>query len=301
MKYLFNHQINNWLDWIMVYRELSEFLPMIKSIFRREKLELEPYLGCMSGTHFVARFGNAVIKIYAPEESGNESGDSITEVLGLMHAEKHGVNNSKLLVYGEIKDRYTFSYIITEYIDGISYENAKKKMIPSQRYEMGRIVSSLCKRINIQVDKFESVDMKKEAAENPRWSEWTESFNRERIRSYGEISNFQKIFVHGDLSENNIILKDGIPYIIDFGECKAAPIQYEYAEIFRFDSDFLRGFFEEKSQDEIIDAAFYGLLLHDFGADILKNHMNIKTCDSLDELRRQIKNFLHCSKLQNGV
>lgn len=81
MKYLFKSQIKNWQDWLAVYQNVPEFLPLIQAVFRRENLKLKSFAECMSGTHFVARFGNMVIKIYAPEESGNGSGDCTAEVL----------------------------------------------------------------------------------------------------------------------------------------------------------------------------------------------------------------------------
>lgn len=244
LKYLFKPQIKNWQDWLAVYQNVPEFLPLIQAVFRRENLKLKSFAECMSGTHFVARFGNMVIKIYAPEESGNGSGDCTAEVFGLTHAAKQGVYVSKLIAYGEIRDRYVFSYIVTEYIDGLSYETAKRKMTSEQRYETGRRIRTLCNKINIPVDHFVYMDILKEAKENPRWSVWKESFNQERIKYYYESKFFSEVFVHGDLSENNIILKDGVPYMIDFGESKTAPVQYEYAEIFRFDSAFRRGYSE---------------------------------------------------------
>lgn len=137
-----------------------------------------------------------------------------------------------------------FSYIVTEYIDGLSYETAKRKMISEQRYETGRRIRTLCNKKNIPVDHFVYMDILKEAKENPRWSVWKESFNQERIKYYYESKFFSEVFVHGDLSGNNIILKDGVLYMIDFGESITASVQYEYAEIFRFDSAFRRGYSE---------------------------------------------------------
>lgn len=67
MKYLFKPQIKNWQDWLAVYQNVPEFLPLIQAVFRRENLKLKSFAECMSGTHFVARFGNMVIKIYAIE------------------------------------------------------------------------------------------------------------------------------------------------------------------------------------------------------------------------------------------
>lgn len=125
-----------------------------------------------------------------------------------------------------------------------------------------------------------------------RYSEHLRSERHEYIRShkYGE-----KVFVHGDLCGDNILLTpEGELYIIDFADAVLAPKVYEHAlvavELFSLDPAFLLGYFGEISSDELLEICFSGLLIHDFGGDVVERHIGRpdEFC-GLDDLRKKLK------------
>jgi hypothetical protein len=61
-------------------------------------------------------------------------------------------------------------------------------------------------------------------------------------------------------------------------------------ELFNFDAAFLRGYFENYSTDELIELCFNGLLIHDFGGDIVDNRIG-RFCeiDRLSTLKKMIR------------
>ena len=76
--------------------------------------------------------------------------------------------------------------------------------------------------------------------------------------------------------DNILINSNGKISIIDFAESVQAPKVYEDAliaiELFNFDKSLLVGYFGGCNSDTIAQTCFDGLLIHDFGGDIIKHH-----------------------------
>lgn len=104
--------------------------------------------------------------------------------------------------------------------------------------------------------------------------------------------------------------------VLDFGDSCVAPIEYEWSlvamELFRMDRDFLSGFFDgdrvktgsagspafhgsEKNKEEMAEALLRGILIHDFGADVLRQRFPGWACDKMKnvgQLREAIRRQL---------
>lgn len=77
---------------------------------------------------------------------------------------------------------------------------------------------------------------------------------------------------------NNILLDaDGRLWLIDFAEAVLAPVWYEQAliavELFGFDKALLRGYFGNYEPHSLAKLCLDGLLLHDFGGDLVARHI----------------------------
>ena len=75
-------------------------------------------------------------------------------------------------------------------------------------------------------------------------------------RYVSKINSNNCCIVHGDLSYENILWKNNIPYLIDFDECCFAPKEYEYAN-FLIKNCFIKNKFNVTLAKKIIKAAKY--------------------------------------------
>ena len=77
----------------------------------------------------------------------------------------------------------------------------------------------------------------------------------------------EAVYVHGDLTGENVIINNGDISIIDFGDSKCAPFYYEYPpivfELFNHDTQLVHEFANEKENFE--ENLFSATMLHDFG------------------------------------
>jgi aminoglycoside phosphotransferase (APT) family kinase protein len=65
------------------------------------------------------RVGEYVVKIFAPAESGIDSTMDIeTETFAMKRTTALGISAPKCIACGCIEDKYSFSYLIMEYISG---------------------------------------------------------------------------------------------------------------------------------------------------------------------------------------
>lgn len=105
------------------------------------------------------------------------------------------------------------------------------------------------------------------------------------------------VLVHGDLCGGNVLVTDAlIP--IDYADAVLAPTCYEHSLVFfeyQAYPHFLKGYFAEAEPLELAQDVFNGILIHDFGGDIVRHAFgSIHNFKNLDVLRREIDLRAEC-------
>ena len=227
----------------------------------------------------------------------DQSLDLQTELFATARANRLGVCAPKLIANGVVEDKYRFAYMIIEYIQGVELCEALKTMTDDEKTEIARKLRAITDKMNRPCEPFHNIDIINDKERAIRWEKYPARFKTERLayitsRDYGEY-----VFVHGDLNCDNILLTpQGELCIIDFADAVLAPIIYEHALMvfaFAFDPALLRGYFGNIPSDELVNICFDGLLIHDFGGDIVEECLGeVSGLQSLEDLRKSLKNKL---------
>jgi len=292
---LFTEQINNRQDWERIFHSIQVFEPLAEYIFKKENLPTLKIEGLTPGTNAVFKSGRYVVKIFAPAESVvDQTLDFQTELFATNKANEMGVSTPKVIAHDFVDDKYRFAYIITEYIAGLEFTEAVKTMTSDEKVDFGRKLRSITDRMNRPCEAFNGIDIINDKGRYMRWSKYPERFKMERL-AYIKTRDFgEKVFVHGDLCGDNILLTpQGELYIIDFADAVLAPKIYEHAlvavELFKFDPALLHGYFGEYTADGLAAICFNGLLIHDFGGDVVEQHLGkINEFQTLDDLQKSL-------------
>ena len=276
---VFLEEIQGWKSWGRVFQSIEAFEPLIRLIAAREHLswkDEDRIEHCTPGTHAVFRFGPYAIKIYAPKEAGGATDDSVREIWGMNTARKLGIPIPKVIAAGAVSDRYQFRYLVTEFLDCVPFDAFRSKLTEDEKYQFGGQLRTLTNRMNVPVEGGMAFDLREAALKNTRWHMFPQSFLSERCRLIETMPLLTSVFVHGDINPDNLVAVEGKGLVlIDFGDALVAPVEYETAgiaaELFRFEGTFMQGYFKGFTVDQIIEQCFAGLILHDFGADMIRN------------------------------
>jgi thiamine kinase-like enzyme len=293
MEYLFTNHISCWDDWGKVFQSIEAFEPLIKLICDKENISYEKTEHCTPGTNAVFKIATAdshclIFKIFAPKESGMDTdSDYNTELFGMSRANKLGISTPELVAYGDIRDKYLFRYMIMEYIDGAAIGDIEDGMSDSQKFDFAEKLRLITGMLNTPSERFNGYDIIKRAQNNKRWNCFPDKFNKERLDFLERYRIHDEVYVRGDLNPDNILIgNNGKLYIIDFADAFIAPVEYEWAvvacELFCFEKPYIKGFFGNMSDEEIAKKCFEGLLLHDYGVNIIRD--NIGRPEEIDDL-----------------
>ena len=295
MSYLFTEELSSWSSWGKVFQSINAFRPLIKYIFQKENLKFTQIENCTPGTNAVFKVNGYIVKLFAPKESGMDTDtDFDTELFGMCRVNNLGVFAPKLVASGAVEDKYLFCYMVMEYIDGIEISEIRKKLTTDEKYKIGQKLRTITDKMNTSCEPFNNLDVINDIGRYKRWTKYPESFKRERLEYIKSHDFGEHVFNHGDLNGDNILLgKNGELYIIDFADAVLAPKSYEQAlitcELFHFEKPYLHGYFGEYSIEELTELCFNGLLIHDFGGDVIKEHLGgIDDFHSLEDLRKRL-------------
>lgn len=276
MATLFQETICDWATWGRVFQSIPAFTPLLQEIYRREGLPFPGAAPCAPGTNAVFRVGDTIAKLFVPAESGMDSApDYQTELFGLDRAQRLGLPAPRLLAAGQLQDRYLFRYLLLERIEGGSLAAYGPRLSGGQKTALGRQLREAADLLNTPCPPFNGADPVERAFTNRRWRSFPTSFNEERLRWIGEYSCPERVFVHGDLNPDNLLLRpDGRLCIIDFADALLAPRVYEHTLVaceFHFERPWMEGYFGAYTVEGMADLCLEGLLLHDFGPGILRS------------------------------
>lgn len=309
MSYLFHKEINNWDSWGAVYQSIEDFRPLIQEIFEREQLAGSADISLLKpGTNAVFKAGCYVIKIFAPTQSGlNTDQDYHAELLSMQRAINHGIRTPRIVAASTIVDKYVFKYMIMDYIEGQSAGDAIRSFTLLQKRQfVGKLQCDLAKLNTLPDQQISREAVIERAVHNDRWKVVSPVVRLQIADFLSAYEITTCVNVHGDLTGDNVLIDptENV-YIIDFADSTLAPAEYEYPpivfELFHSDAAavnlFLQGL--EMNYDRFIDQLFAGTILHDFGANFVKDiyetytGRNVRELSDIAEIKRLIYAQLH--------
>ncbi|MDR6884120.1 phosphotransferase [Bacillus sp. 3255] len=307
MAYLFRKEIIDWTSWAAVLQSIEDFRPLISAIFEKERLEGIDRISLLAaGTNAVFRVGEYVIKILAPCESGvNQDADYDVELQSMRRAYELGIRTPRIVAASSWQDKYLFAYIVMDFIDGELAGHAFNKYDDAQKMQFIQELKHTMSLFNTIPDKEMDTRMiRTRALMNSRWEPFPECVKRQVETIIGELDLSDCVYVHGDLNANNLIQDENHRlYLIDFAECIVAPVWYEYPpilfDLFDHDRQAIKAFMADSHPRDFQDKVFGALLLHDFGADFIRDiyirHTGkmVQEMKNIDEIRSILSGLLN--------
>lgn len=291
----FTEEIRDWATWGKVFHSQVAFQPLTRKIMEAEQLPACGLGELTPGTNGVFRCGKYVVKVFCPPESGLDgSRDMQTELFATARANRLGVAAPQLIASGCIRDKYEFHYMITEFIPGAAFTDAASTVTSAQKQIIGRNLRRITDRLNTPCEDFNGVDVVFDRQRWVRWNQYPRSFQEERQAYLKQHAYGNRVFVHGDINGDNLLVQnENALYLIDFADAVLAPVCYEHAlvaaELFHFDSDLCLGYFGEIGKEALTNLCFEGLMIHDFGGDIIRQNVaKPAEMNSLSALRKAI-------------
>lgn len=290
----FQAEFKNWEEWHDISCSVSVFSALIEYTFRKENLPIAEMESFPPATNAIFKVGDYVIKIFFLQDGIEMQ----SEKFSMERAEALGIFVPKLIACGVVEDKYRFYYMITEHISAEPFQDAVEHMTNQQKWEIGRQLRDITDKLNVPCDSFNNVDVILDEDRSERWGNYSEDFKQERF-GYVRACDFgERVYVHGDMNGNNVLVtEDGKLCIIDFAEAVLAPEIYEHAliatELFQFDPWLLEGYFGKYSRTELAKQITDGLLIHDFGGDVVRRQVGqMENFHSIADLREQIRKKL---------
>ncbi len=294
--YLFDRDISNWVKWGEVYQDIDAFSLLIKHIFKVEGLPLMDVKNTTPGTNAVFDCGRYIVKIYAPPETGISGSEYRSELEALRRASMQNVPAPHIFACGVVVDKYDFNYLITEKISGTEATKIILGLSYDEKFQFVKKLNQLLAGINTRAP-LAQAELKTKVLHNKRWDIFKEPV-REQVKKIAESMKFMNmVYVHGDLTGENIIMNKDKITLIDFSDARSAPHYYEYPpivfELFNHDKT-LSGLFAQGKGDFVEDL-FLGTVLHEFGANFVKDiclnhlHINPEDLDDIYQIKKHIR------------
>ncbi|MGZ9583336.1 phosphotransferase family protein [Paenibacillus marinisediminis] len=279
LMHLFQEEITDWGSWGNVYQSIPAFAPLIQAIMLKEtgvdcKESIEQVT---PGTNAVFKVGPYVLKIFAPIESGlNTEIDYHAELSGMRKAHALGIHAPRIIAASNMQDKYLFRYILMDYVEGTAAGAALKSCAETERMEFVRQLRLNMSKLNISASNEQELpSVYIRAMHNPRWNSFSSVVRDQVLALLQAYDTSELIYVHGDLTADNVIISgDGDIYIIDYADSSIAPLEYEYPpilfDLFDCDPDLIRAFAGDTDREAFVEKCFYGVLMHDYGANFVK-------------------------------
>lgn len=307
---LFTRKIDGWQSWSDVFCDAQAFAPLVEEVLRRHGLPQVPVEKLTPGTNAVFRAGGYVVKLYAPPESTlcDETG-GLGEYQAGCAAAAVGLKVPRPVARGILEDRYTFVYLVMEYLSGQEIGGVLPVLSAEQKQETGKALRSLCSTLhgaNANECPACRIDLLTRSLENPRWRR-VPALLAEQLKARAKAvwqRRERHILVHGDLTGENVLcLPAGQLALLDFGDAVLAPECYEWPSLFlegmQADAAALQGFLEGEPTEAWLEALLDGLSLHDFAGDLIadfarRRGIAMEQLSSLQALRQIFLQRLFC-------
>jgi len=264
-------------SWERVFQSVDAFEPLIKAIFDKHGLAYSKAENLTPGTNAVFKAGDKVIKIYAPEESGFYEIDYFEiDKAAQSHINNCGITTPKVLFSGVITDKYVFRYVVMEFISGQETQQKLESFSEKQKRGFAHRIKDITSKINVRID----------SAVIPV------------LPQDGCLTNENPVFVHGDLTAENVIIDDrGGICLLDFEDSLIAPYFYEWPplvfDLFRLDPVMMEAYFGDYKNDAFYERLTQSVLIHEYGNLYVKEMCEARAVDSKGlESFSQLKEFL---------
>lgn len=283
----------DWNRWCEVFQDASFFEPIIGEICNDCGWDKPHSIKPLTpGTNGVFNVDGRVFKIFVPDDVKPwQEDDFSTEVFHLERADRLGVNAPKILAKGKVVHDYTWHYIVMDNISGIEAGQALQAFNHQEKLDFACHMRELVQRMHVMdtaLDVHEVLISR--VVKGNRWAKYNVTLQREVFDYLETLELNDCAYVHGDLTAENLMIdREGNVFVIDFADSVAAPIYYEYApicfDLFAADRVMIEAFFEGRSKNEMIEDLFKGLLVHDYGANILGNLIDKINGHSIADLK----------------
>lgn len=296
---LFNESIESWEDWGNIFQSKKAFMGLVAEIMKIENLTFEETRleNTYPGTNAVFRYGNLIIKIFTPKESGlNGKYDYEVELSAMEAANSFGVECPKVIASGKIDDKYRFYYIVMERFSGDEIFRHQDEYSKIDKIRIAREIRGICDKLNQKSGAIKEIDLIERVSTNERLKNVPKSLADNLIKTAKAVDMSDKVLVHGDITGDNVLVDDnGNIQLIDFADSCIAPKCYELVattfELFRCERDYIDEFKGDMDIEIFADELMNGLALHDFGADIIKEfceryRYDINEMKSLNDVRQ---------------
>lgn len=292
----FDVEINDVESWVNIYQNIDCWKPLIQKICSTHQINCQKISHLPPGSNAVFSINDElVIKLFVPKEvmfSRPEAFLIEKEALILTNDITH---SPQLIASGTFSDRYTFSYLMMQKIEGKSLAEVsateKKYYLPQVKGMMDTLY-----RANIQTKHIPEMTLNK-AIENPHWDDFPDSFQNERRMILPLLDFSKQYFVHGDLKAENILIDSKQQVrIIDWADAHLAPLSYDLPylvfKLLNGDKQQMESYFGGLVLDEsFIETLVHALLIHKFGAYLLyewceEQHLSLHRIDSIETLKQ---------------
>ena len=299
----FAEKIESRDDWFPVFQSVSAFEPLVGHIFERENLPFAGVEKLHPGTNAVFKVGEYVVKIFAPPGLCQDFGTTIeVELFGMRLANARGVPSPRLVATGVVEDRYTFRYIVMEYIRGKMLSEVEGSLSFEDKVQIGKNVRKITDRLNVPCENFSPFDVVEYAVENKEWEVegFPASFLEERLAFLKgfRVAEGEKVYCHGDFHEENILVDDKLNvFLVDFADAMYAPVEYEWVYIvsalFCFERPYMLGFFGKYRAEDIVDLCMKWLPVHAWGhSNTAENLKPAEEIVSFDVMRTRLRELV---------
>jgi serine/threonine protein kinase len=263
------------------------------------------------GTNAVFKIGDYVLKIFVPAGIGDGYGTNIdVEIFGMRFANERKVPAPKLIAWGEFSDKYRFQYMIMEYINGKTLDEAEKYLSYNDKVTIGKKVREITDKLNAPCENFTSVDAIEHSKNDGEWAAcgFPPSFLKERLEYLNtlKIENRDKVYCQCDFHAENVLVdKDLNVYLIDFADAMYVPKEYEKAYVasalFCFEKPYMTGFFGDYKTEEIVELCMTYLPFHAWGHSTLAgNFKPVSEITSFKVMREKLRELIEKEKAANN-
>lgn len=299
----FSHELACWDDWCKYFSDLPAYRDIAKDIFARNSLDWQEPAEMPLGTNVVMRVGDKVLKLYVPKEAEYDSEkDYLAELGAMSFAAKQDIATPRVYAAGQLFDRYLWRYIVMELLPGESAEDALPAMSEAEKAALALRLRALLDKMNKPTDCIAPCDLIARA-ENRRSNGFIHpALAAELIARAKTVDISSPVLVHGDVTNENVLIADGVPQLIDFADCSISPASYELVglvfELFQFDKAAVAAFRGSEDREHFLKRLIDGLSLHEYAGNCIRDFLGregieVMSVDSLEKLEKIIKDRLN--------